>query len=86
MNKQEVLMRTPLLRIARHRSMVTPVSPVRTRLIHISPNSRTIYRSFEILEWGPVAKLTGGQSPPRAGHFEVFGPAVTTLLILLSDL
>ena len=33
----------------------------------------------------PVAKLTGGQGerpPPLAGHFEVFGPPVTTLLIL----
>ena len=28
----------------------------------------------------------GGQPPPLAGHFEVFGPPVTTLLILLSDL
>ena len=57
-NKQEVLMRTPLLRIARHRAMITPVSSVRTRLIHISPNSRTIYRSFEfILEWGPSIRL-----------------------------
>jgi len=37
----------------------------------------------------PVAKLTegqGGRPPPLAGHFEVFGPPVTTLLILLSDL
>jgi len=36
-----------------------------------------------------VAKLTGGQGGrphPLAGHFEVFGPPVTTLLILLSDL
>jgi len=36
-----------------------------------------------------VAKLTGGKGgwpPPLAGHFEVFGPPVTTLLILLSDL
>ena len=33
-----------------------------------------------------VAKLTGGRPPPLAGHFEVFGPPVTTLLILLSDL
>jgi len=39
--------------------------------------------------WYPVAKLTGGQGgrpPPLAGHFKVFGPPVTTLLILLSDL
>jgi len=58
MNKQIVLMRTPLLRITRHRAMITPVRPVRTRLIHISPNSRTNYRSFEIiLEWGPSIRL-----------------------------
>jgi len=38
--------------------------------------------------WMPVAKLTeqGGRPRPLAGHFEVFGPPVTTLLILLSDL
>jgi len=39
---------------------------------------------------GPVSGETdggqGGQPPPLAGHFEVFGPPVTTLLILLSDL
>jgi len=28
----------------------------------------------------------GGRPHPLAGHFEVFGPPVTTLLILLSDL
>ena len=28
----------------------------------------------------------GGAAAPLAGHFEVFGPPVTTLLILLSDL
>jgi len=28
----------------------------------------------------------GGAAAPLAGHFEVFGPAVTTLSILLSDL
>jgi len=28
----------------------------------------------------------GGRPPPLAGHFEVFGPPVTTLLILLSNL
>jgi len=35
----------------------------------------------------PVAKLTGvgGRPPHLAGHFEVFGHPVTTLLILLSD-
>jgi len=28
----------------------------------------------------------GGAAAPLAGHFEVFGPPVTTLLIILSDL
>jgi len=33
-------------------AMITPVSPLRARLIHISPSYWTIYRSFEIiLEW-----------------------------------
>jgi len=44
---------------------------------------------IHVLHLQPVAKLTGGQGgrlPPLAGHFEVFGPPVTTLLILLSDL
>ena len=42
----------PLLRNARPRTMITPVNPPRLRLIHISPNYQTVYRSFEIiLEW-----------------------------------
>jgi len=42
-----------LLRNARHRAMITPVTPLRTRLIHICPRYLwTIFRSFEIaLEW-----------------------------------
>jgi len=49
-------MRTrPLLHNVHHRAMITSVSPLRTRLIHISPSYRTIYRSFEIiLEMGTV--------------------------------
>ena len=40
----------PLLRNARHRTMMTPVNP--PGLIHISPSYQTVYRSFEIiLEW-----------------------------------
>jgi len=48
-----VLMRArPLLRNARHRTMIMPVKPPRLRLIHISPSYQTVYRSFEIiLEW-----------------------------------
>jgi len=48
-----VLMRArPLLRNARHRTMVTPVNPSHLRLIHISPSYQIVYRSFEIiLEW-----------------------------------
>ena len=42
----------PLLRNARHRTMITPVNPPRRRVIHISPSYQTVYRSFEInLEW-----------------------------------
>jgi len=42
----------PLLRNARHRTIITPVNPPRLRLIHISPSYQTVYRSFEIiLEW-----------------------------------
>ena len=42
----------PLLRNARHRTMITPVNPPRLRLIHVSPSYQTVYRSFEIiLEW-----------------------------------
>ena len=42
----------PLLRNARHRTMITPVNLPRLRLIHISPSYQTVYRSFEIiLEW-----------------------------------
>jgi len=35
---------------------------------------------------GETDRGAGGRPPPLAGHFEVFGPPVTTLLILLSDL
>jgi len=42
----------PLLRNARHRTMITPVNPPPLRLIHISPSYQTVYRSFKIiLEW-----------------------------------
>jgi len=41
-----------LLRNIRHRAAITPVSPLRTRLIRIGPSYWTIHRSFEIiLEW-----------------------------------
>jgi len=46
---------SPRLSNVRHRAMLTPVSPLRTRLIHISPSCWKIYRSFEIiLEMGTV--------------------------------
>jgi len=42
----------PLLRSACHKAVITPVSTLRTKLIHISSSYWTIYRSFEtILEW-----------------------------------
>ena len=48
----------------------------------------TCLTNHQILSPNPVAKLTGGRgaASPLAGHFEVFGPPVTTLLILLSDI
>jgi len=46
---------SPLLSNARHRVMITPVIPLLTRLIHISPSCWKIYRLFEIiLEMGTV--------------------------------
>jgi len=49
---------SPLLSTVRHRAMITPVSPLLSRLILISPNCWTIYRSFEvILEMGTVPGL-----------------------------
>jgi len=42
-NEREVLMRTcALLHNERHRAMITPISPLRTRLIAISPSYQTI--------------------------------------------
>jgi len=39
----------------RHRAIITPVSPRRARLIHISPSCWTTYCSFEIiLEMGTL--------------------------------
>jgi len=38
-----------LLRNARHRTMITPVNPLRLRLIDISPSYRKVCRSFEII-------------------------------------
>ena len=55
-------------------------------LVVVLPQSFLNKNSSEL---SPVAKLTGGKGgrpPPLAGHFEVFGPPVTTLFILLSDL
>ena len=46
----KVLTRThPLLRNLRNRALITPVSPLRTRLIHTSQSYWPIYRSFEII-------------------------------------
>ena len=44
-----IMMTSPLLSNIRHRAMITPVSPLLTRLIHISPSCWTIYRPFEII-------------------------------------
>jgi len=49
-------MRTyPLLRNVRQRAMITPVSPLRTRLIHIIQSCWTIYHSFEIILEGELS-------------------------------
>jgi len=55
-NKWEVLMITSLLLSnVRHRAVITPVSPLLIRIIHISPSYSTFYLSFEIiLEMGTV--------------------------------
>jgi len=46
---------SPFLRNVRHWAMIAPVSPLLTRLIHISPSCWTIYRSFEsILKMGTL--------------------------------
>ena len=52
-NNWKVPIRThPLFRNRRHRTMTTPVSPLRARLIHMNQSYWTIYRFFEnILEW-----------------------------------
>ena len=53
-NKWEILMITsPLMSNVRHRAMITPVSHLLTRFIHISQSCWVIYRSFEVtLEMG----------------------------------
>ena len=46
---------SPLLSKVRHRAMITPVSHLLTRLIHINQSCWAIYRSFEVtLEMGAV--------------------------------
>jgi len=46
---------SPLLSNVRHRAMTTPVSPLLTRLIHISQSWWTTYRLIEIdLEMGTI--------------------------------
>jgi len=44
-----IMRNCPLLRKARHRAMITPVRPLSTRLIHISPSYCKIFRLFEII-------------------------------------
>jgi len=46
---------SPLLSNVRRRALITPVSPLHARLIHIIPSCWTTYSSFEIiLEMGTV--------------------------------
>jgi len=42
--------------------MLTPISPLRTRLIHIGPFCWTIFRSFEIIPEMPTGHWIGLQS------------------------
>jgi len=47
---------------------------------------RSISDSTRVIASDETDGGQGGRPPPLAGHFEVFGPPVTALLILLSDL
>jgi len=51
------MMISPLLRNVHHRVMITPVSPLVTRMIRISPSCWTIYRSFEITVCSKMATV-----------------------------
>ena len=42
----------PLLRNARHRTMITPVNPPRLRLIHISPSYQTVHLRLKLFSNG----------------------------------
>jgi len=49
---------SPLLSNVRHKAVITPVSPLPTRLIYILLSCWTIYRSFEIiLQMGTIHGL-----------------------------
>ena len=55
--------------------------------MEIWPRSTTLTEnSRAFIGSGETDGGAGGAAAPLAGHFEVFGPPVTTLLILLSDL
>jgi len=60
------------------------------RLCMVSPeNFKTVCKfvKFDHAKGsGKTDGRTAGAAAPLAGHFEVFGPPVTTLLILLSGL
>jgi len=56
---------SPLMSNVRQRAMITPLSPLLTRLVYISPSYWTIYRSFEIiLEMETVHRLKFKSSVP----------------------
>ena len=53
-----------LLRNPRHRTIITPVNPLRLWLIHISTSYQTVYRSLEIiLEWVAYCPLDSNSNP-----------------------
>jgi len=56
-----------------------------------NPPQISLSSSAEVSNWRPAGSGetdggAGGCLPSLAGHFEVFGPPVTTFLVSLSDL
>jgi len=62
-----------IVEYVRHRTMMTPVSPLRTKFIHIRLSYGTIHRSFEIIfewelstDWNAIPKLYSRGDQPAA--------------------
>jgi len=71
---------SPLLSNVRHRAMITPVSPMLTRFIHISPSSGTSYRSFEIILDVGTFHWIGLQIQCSVPGFSICGPWPTSVM------